>query len=127
MGSCFRCPLSQTHVCQRSFTFINLLLSCWASVRARIGSKVIGLASQGQKVRLHTRAPAHANGATNRWLSAACGAQGPAKMMAKNVVRLRKQQEKLYKGRAQLSGVSQMTKSAAAQQTMMKGAAQTQL
>ena len=48
-------------------------------------------------------------------------------MMAKNVVRLRKQQEKLYKGRAQLSGVSQMTKSAAAQQTMMKGAAQTRL
>ena len=93
----------------------------------KVLAEIKKLASQGQKVRLHTRAPAHANGATNRWLSAACGAQGPAKMMAKNGVRLRKQQEKLYKGRAQLSGVSQMTKSAAAQQTMMKGAAQTQL
>ena len=42
-------------------------------------------------------------------------------MMAKQVVQLRKQQEKLYKGKAQLSGVSQMAKSAQATQTMMKG------
>ena len=93
----------------------------------KVLAEIKKLASQGQKVRLHTGAGSRQRRATNRWLSAACGAQGPAKMMAKNVVRLRKQQEKLYKGRAQLSGVSQMTKSAAAQQTMMKGAAQTQL
>ena len=42
-------------------------------------------------------------------------------MMAKQVVQLRKQQEKLYKGKAQLNGVSQMAKSAQATQSMMKG------
>ena len=42
-------------------------------------------------------------------------------MMAKQVVQLRKQQEKLYKGKAQINGVSQMAKSAQATQAMMKG------
>jgi hypothetical protein len=44
-------------------------------------------------------------------------------MMAKQVVQLRKQQEKLYKGKAQLSGVAQMAKSANATQTMAKSMA----
>ena len=39
-----------------------------------------------------------------------CLLQGAAKMMAKQVVMNRKQQEKLYKGRAQLNGVSNMAK-----------------
>lgn len=51
------------------------------------------------------------------------GQQGAAKMMAKQVVMNRKQQEKLYKGRAQLNGVSNMAKSAQASQAMMKGMA----
>jgi division protein CdvB (Snf7/Vps24/ESCRT-III family) len=51
------------------------------------------------------------------------GQQSAAKMMAKQVVQNRKQQEKLYKGRAQLNGVSNMAKSAQASQAMMKGMA----
>ena len=42
-------------------------------------------------------------------------------MMAKQVVQLRKQQEKLYKGKAQINGVSLMAKSAQSTQAMMKG------
>lgn len=38
------------------------------------------------------------------------GQSGAAKMMAKNVVQLRKQQEKMIKTKAQLSGVQNMTK-----------------
>ena len=41
---------------------------------------------------------------------AAAGQTGPAKMMAKNIVQLRKQQEKMYKGKAQLSGVAMANK-----------------
>lgn len=72
------------------------------------------LASQGQQVRLRLTEV----GAVLRCVLAAVvavartgsGFQGAAKMMAKQVVQNRKQQEKLYKGRAQLNGVSNMAK-----------------
>ena len=41
---------------------------------------------------------------------AAAGQTGPAKMMAKNIVQLRKQKEKMYQGKAQLSGVAMANK-----------------
>ena len=41
---------------------------------------------------------------------AAARQTGPAKMMAKNIVQLRKQKEKMYQGKAQLSGVAMANK-----------------
>jgi len=54
---------------------------------------------------------------------AAARQTGPAKMMAKNIVQLRKQKEKMYQGKAQLSGVAMANKSAMASQAVMKGMA----
>jgi charged multivesicular body protein 2A len=64
------------------------------------------LASQGQQVGALQYATTHPQNQLTRRL---CW-QSAAKMMAKQVVQNRKQQEKLYKGRAQLNGVSNMAK-----------------